>query len=99
MLAGIKYNFSAKIWKYESDGGWHFISLPEEIAKEIRENLGWQEEAWGRLKVNAKIGNSSWETSIWFDKKLNTYLLPLKVKIRKEANIEVGQVIKVVLNI
>ena len=49
--------------------------------------MKWQEEGWGRLKATAKIGNSQWETAIWFDTKRKTYLLPLKADIRKKENI------------
>lgn len=94
MTGQIKYEFSAKVWQYSSPGGWYFISLPTDISKEIRENLKWQEEGWGRLKARAKIGNSEWETAIWFDSKHNAYLLPLKAEIRKKENIETGQDLK-----
>lgn len=93
----IKYVFSAKTWQYPGPAGWHFVSLPEEMAKEIRENLKWQEEGWGRLKATAKIGNNEWETAIWFDTKMKTYLLPLKAEIRKKEKIEKGENIAVIL--
>lgn len=97
MNGKIKYEFSAKTWQYSSPSGWHFVSLPIEISTEIRENLKWQEEGWGRLKATAKIGNSEWETAIWFDTKHKTYLLPLKAKIRKNENIEIGNDIKIIV--
>ena len=55
MDAKISYEFSSKVWRHNSSGSWHFISLPKNMAKEIRENLKWQEETWGRMKVLAKI--------------------------------------------
>jgi Domain of unknown function (DUF1905) len=88
---GIKYTFTAKPWQHSTPGGWHFISLPHELAKEIRENLKWQEEGWGRLKAKAKIEKTEWETAIWFDTKHNTYLLPIKAKVREEINLEIGK--------
>ncbi len=97
MNGKIKYEFSSKIWQYSSPNGWHFASLPTEIAKEIRENLKWQEEGWGRLKATAKIGNSKWKTAIWFDTKMNTYLLPLKAEIRKKENLVADKVIKTII--
>jgi len=95
MNGKIKYQFAGKVWQYSSPGGWHFISLPIEMANEIRENLKWQEEGWGRLKANAAIGNIEWETAIWFDTKHNTYLLPIKADIRKKAKIVTGNDIEV----
>lgn len=87
---GIKYSFRACIWKYSGPAGWHFVSLPETLSKEIRKHLKWQEEGWGRLKATAKIGQSEWDTAIWFDSKMKTYLLPVKAEIRKKENLKTG---------
>jgi hypothetical protein len=95
MNTKIKYQFSAKPWKHPAPNGWYFVSLPVEMATEIRENLKWQEEGWGRLKATAKTGNSQWETAIWFDTKQKTYLLPLKADIRKKEKIEMNKEIKI----
>lgn len=73
MQAKIKYEFSAKLWKYNGQGGWFFVSLPKNIPKEIREHLKWQEEGWGRMKATAIIGELELRTAIWFDKKADTY--------------------------
>ena len=48
---GIKYEFTTKVWNYSSTvgtGGWHIACLPKEMSKEIRENLGFLEEGWGK---------------------------------------------------
>jgi Domain of unknown function (DUF1905) len=99
MTGIIQYNFSSKIWKHSAPGGWYFVSVPKEISEEIRRNLKWQEEGWGRLKVSAKIEAIQWQTAIWFDSKQNTYLLPLKSEIRKKANLEMNQIIMISLYI
>lgn len=92
---GIKYEFVAKPWQHSSPGGWYFVSLPTELSKEIRENLKWQEEGWGRLKATAKIKDIEWETVIWFDTKMGLYLLPLKAKVREKVKLQIGENIKV----
>lgn len=99
MQAKIRYNFSGKLWKYNGQGGWFFISLPTEISKEIRENLKWQEEGWGRMKITAQIERFEWDTAIWFDKKADTYLLPVKAVIRKKARLELDDTISVNISI
>lgn len=88
-LKGVKYQFVNAPWLFNGSSGWVFISLPKKLASEIRKYFKMEEEGWGRLKVIAKIGNSEWRTAIWFDTKLNTYLLPLKSAIRKEESIEI----------
>lgn len=91
MLNKIKYEFNASPWQHASLGGWYFISLPKDIAKEIREHFQWQEEGWGRIRVEAKIGKTQWQTAIWFDTKLDTYLLPLKAEVRKREQVEINR--------
>ena len=95
----IKYSFSAKLWKDKGQGGWYFISVPKDLSKEIRENLQWQEEGWGRMKAQAIINETEWSTAIWFDTKMQTYLLPVKSEIRKKAGLTVDEVITVSLSI
>lgn len=95
MQAKIKYNFTVQLWKYSQQGGWVFASLPISISKEIRENLKWQEEGWGRMKAIASIEGFEWNTAIWFDKKRNTYLLPIKADVRKKKNVRLEKPIDI----
>jgi Domain of unknown function (DUF1905) len=97
MKGQIQYQFTAILWQQPSTGGWQFVSLPEDISTEIRALLKSSEEGWGRLKATAKIGNTKWETAIWFDTKRNTYLLPLKAIIRTNENITLNQEIAVII--
>lgn len=97
MNGKISYKFSTIVWQYSMPNGWYFLSLPAEIAMEIRGNLKWQEEGWGRMKAAAKIGNTEWETAIWYDTKLKTYLLPLKAEVRKKEKLHADQQIDVTI--
>ena len=95
-----KYEFIAKPYQYSSSEemcGWTFVSLPKDLSKEIREDFKYLEEGWGRMKVTAKLGSSEWQTAIWFDTKQDTYLLPLKAKIRKQENVTLGENVQVVI--
>ena len=96
----VKYEFSARAYQYSSSKemcGWAFVSLPKELSREIRENYKYLEECWGRMKVTAKLANSEWKTAIWFDTKQDTYLLPLKAKIRKQENVVLGEDLQIVI--
>jgi hypothetical protein len=96
MIGKIKYEFSGKIWRH-AGGSWHFVALPREMSAEIRENLKWQEEGWGRLKAASRIGNTAWDTAIWFDTRQKTYLLPIKAEIRRSEGLEPGQEVTTIL--
>nr|WP_321233778.1 DUF1905 domain-containing protein [uncultured Psychroserpens sp.] len=95
MNGKIEYEFFTKMWKHDSPGGWHFVSLPKNLSKEIRKNLGWQEEGWGRMKAIAEIKELRWETAIWFDTKMDSYVLPIKAEIRKKLSLEINKKIEI----
>lgn len=97
MEGKIKYEFATEMWKHNAPGGWYFVSLPKDVSKEIRENLKWQEEGWGRMKAFAQIGEIVWETAIWFDTKHDTYILPIKSEIRKKSNLKIDQKITILI--
>ena len=90
----IKYEFSSSMWKHSSPGGWFFVSLPKSVSRDIRTHFKWQEEGWGRLKVQAQIGNHQWNTAIWFDTRLETYLLPIKSEIRTIAQLVIHKTLE-----
>ncbi len=90
---GIRYKFTAIPWLHE----WLFVAMPEEMAREIRDNLKCLEEGWGRMKVTAQVGDTAWRTAIWFDTKSNTYLMPVKAEIRKKERVEAGKEIEVTI--
>ena len=92
---GVHYSFEAKIWYYDSPGGWYFVSLPQQLSQQIRAVFKSEEQGWGRLKATAQIGNTRWETAVWFESKKNAYILPLKSEIRKKEQLTEHQNISV----
>lgn len=51
------------------------------------------------MKATAIIKEIEWDTAIWFDTKLDTYLLPLKADIRKKARLELNDTITLSIKI
>ena len=93
------YKFTAEVWRHDSSGGWYFVTIPKSVSEEIRSLFGELEEGWGRLKANATIGASNWDSAIWYDTKRESYLLPLKAEIRKKEVVDSGDTITVQLKI
>jgi hypothetical protein len=52
---------------------------------------------WGSVRVTAKIGSTKWTTSIFPDKALGTFLLPLKAQVRKAEDLFDGSEVNVEL--
>lgn len=90
-----KYSFKAPIWRYNGNGGWHFVTLPKTLAKKIRAIHGPSEEGWGRLKTEATINSTTWNTSIWYDTKIGSYIIPIKAIVRKSESLLEGQKVKI----
>lgn len=94
-----EYKIKSVVIVYPGLGGWRFLPLPKKEGKEIKELFGTYAKKWGSLPVLATIGKTSWETSIFPDKKSGTYLLPLKVQIRKIEKISDSDSVLCILKI
>lgn len=93
------YPFRAKIWLYAGPAPWHFITLPTEIAAEIRELFEEVKRGWGSLPVEVTMGKTTWKTSIFPDKKSKSYLLPVKAEMRKKEKVGAGDEVNLELKV
>ena len=92
------FNLRARVWVYAANtGSWHFLTVPTEVSAEIKKKFGMRAIGWGSLKVNVTVGKTTWNTSLFFDRKRNAYLLPLKADVRKKEKIEKGSEIAVII--
>ena len=80
------YRFTSKVWQYPGMSGWYFVGLPKKESKEIKEGHN-RVAGFGSVPVSVTIGKTKWKTSIFPDKRSETYLLPLKAEVRKKEGI------------
>lgn len=88
------FSFSARLWKYDGAAGWCFVTLPKGAARRIRRRYQDNEEGWGRLRVTVTVGATTWSTSIWYDTKAASYLLPIKATARRAERLAIGGLIR-----
>jgi predicted 2-oxoglutarate/Fe(II)-dependent dioxygenase YbiX len=93
------YSFKAELWLYPGEAGWHFLTLPAEIADDVRVQTAGASKAFGSIKVTARVAGYSWQTSLFRDAQSGSYLLPLKKAIRDKARISEGDVVAVQLSV
>lgn len=86
----LSYAFTATLWRYPGEAGWHFLTLPEELAAEIREDTAALRRGFGSVKITATVAGHDWSTSLFPDGRSGTYLLPVKKAIRTAAGLEAG---------
>ena len=89
----------AKLWRYPGKAGWCFLTLSKKKAAEIKKKFGVRARGWGSLPVKVTIGDTSWKTSIFPDKRSGSYLLPVKAAVRKKEGIEEGDMVSFELEV
>lgn len=86
---------TAALWLWTGENGsWHFISVPEELSGEIRAHAMLALRGFGSVKVEARIGDVAWRTSV-FPVKSGGYILPVKAEVRRKAGIAAGDKVTV----
>ncbi len=92
------FKVNATVWLYPGKAAWHFITINETDSKEIKASYPWPRRGFGAIPVNVTIGNSTWKTSIFAEKK-GTYLLPIKKEIRNKENVQEHDDVEVMLEV
>jgi len=87
------------IWKgSDAAGRWYFITVPEDQSDEIRAHALGGPRGFGSVKVEARIGDVTWRTSV-FPLNSGGYLLPVKKEVRAQADIAAGDEVTVTLEL
>ena len=86
------------MWLWNGKGAWHFVTLPEDLAHEIRVHTG-EQKAFGSIAVRVKCGKSEWKTSLFRDKKSGSYLLPVKASVREAQGLHAGDMLNVEISL
>ncbi|THK39385.1 DUF1905 domain-containing protein [Ensifer sp. MPMI2T] len=89
------FEFDAELWLYPGKGGWHFVTLPKDIALEIKFLAEPGKRGWGSEAVIACTGKTEWTTSIFPDKASGSFLLPVKAEVRRQEKLTAGQTIRI----
>ncbi len=91
----MEFSFSNTVWEWRGPAPYHFVSVPLEIANEIKQLASAVTYGWGMIPVSGKIGTTSFSTSLWA--KNGTYAVPLKDAVRKAEGISIGDMVSVKL--
>ncbi len=96
------------LWRWTGatgSGSWYFLTIDSEAGETIaaheamrRLELG-SGRGFGSVKVEARIGDTRWNTSVFPSQSHDGYLLPLKAAIRKAEKLVEGSEASVSLNL
>ena len=87
------------IWKgSDAAGRWYFVTVPEEQSAEIKAHALGSPRGFGSVKVEATIGDVTWQTSV-FPLNSGGYLLPVKKEVRTKADLAAGNEVTIELEL
>jgi hypothetical protein len=100
-----EWTFTAPLWRWSAKqesadpGSWSFVTLPLDVAEDVRDSLVVPPRGFGSVKVDVEVGDSRWSTSVFPDKDSGSYVLPVKQAVRRAAAIEEGDLVTVTLRL
>ncbi|MDP9101154.1 MAG: DUF1905 domain-containing protein [Actinomycetota bacterium] len=89
--------FAGEVWFWKGPAPWHYVTVPEPESAEIAAVASAVTYGWGVIPVTATVGGTTWTTSLF--PKDGRYLVPLKAAVRRAEEIELGESIRVRLDL
>ena len=93
------YTFRAALWLHTGDAAWHFVTLPIDVADEIDDLTTGARRGFGSVRVTATIGSTTWNTSIFPDAASESFVLPIKKKVRTSEGLSEAESVQVTLRL
>jgi hypothetical protein len=89
--AVLDFTFSVPLYLWQArTESWVFANLPEPIADEIEDAQVGPRRGFGAVKVEVRIGATTWRTSIFPSKEEGTFVLPVKRAVLKAQGLAPG---------
>jgi hypothetical protein len=91
----LEITFVADLWRWKGNSAWHFITVPVEESAEVAELAAGPRAGFGSVKVEARIGETVWRTSLFPQE--DQFLLPVKKAVRVAEQLEVDDPVEITL--
>lgn len=99
-MIDLDFTFTGEVWLWQAEkAAWHFVALPIDMSEDIKVFTKHLARGFRSVKVEARIGETSWKTSIFPSKERNAYILPIKKPVRLAEDIGANSVVTVKLSI
>lgn len=96
-LVSLRLSFAGEVIGWRGPSPYHFVPVPDEDAGAIGAVAPMVTYGWGVIPVRARIGRTSFTTSLF--PKDGGYLVPIKDAVRRAEELTVGDVVSVELAI
>ena len=95
----MEYTFRARLWLHSGDAGWHFVTLPHDVADEIDDVTAPTGRGFGSVRVAVTIRTTRWTTSLFPDTTSQSFVLPVKRPVRASEGLETGDDVDVTITV
>jgi hypothetical protein len=89
----MQFRFETTVIDWRGPSPFFFAPIPQDLAEELRQVARVVTYGWGMIPVEAAIGGVAFKTSLF--PKDDTYLLPIKVAVRRKTGVTAGDRIAV----
>ena len=93
----VRFRFETRLIEWRGPAPFVYAPVPKEHVEELRRVAKLVTYGWGCVPVEARIGSTTFTTSLF--PKDDTYLLPLKIAVRRKTNVTVGDKVSVVMTL
>ncbi|MFJ9313265.1 DUF1905 domain-containing protein [Pimelobacter simplex] len=92
----MEFTFSGPVVEWRGPAPYFFVEVPDEQSEDIKEAARGL-EYWGQVAVDVRIAGTDFRTALF--PKDGRYLVPLRAAVRREAGLELGQVVEAALDL
>ena len=92
-----RFDFRTRIIEWRGPAPFFYAPVPVVQADAVRQLAKVASNGWGCIPVEARIAGVTFTTSLF--PKDGTYLLPLKIAVRRRLNVTVGDAIAVAMTV
>lgn len=93
-MSPLAFTVRGDVRRYPGPGGWYFVQVGEAESRMVRGFGDAKKVGWGYVKVQARIGETAWDTTL-FPTKEGRYFLAVKADVRQKLGIQDGDEIRV----
>lgn len=94
-----QHRFTASLWLWDARRAdtWTFVTLPPDTSAAIEDEAlsRGPRAGFGSVRVQVRLGGSTWKTSVFPDTASQCFVLPIKKAVRRAEGIDVGDEVTV----
>jgi hypothetical protein len=100
---GVEHTFTTQLWVWDArrQDTWTFVTLPPDVSAAVEDaaQARGPRAGFGSVKVEVRIGDTRWRTSVFPDAASRRFVLPVKRAVREANRIAEGDSVTVHLRV